>query len=147
MKSRLSQALLLAAILLLLAFSLVPFAMMGVMSLKSNAQIFAHFWELPRPARWDFYAQAYGALASYIVNTLIVATLSAAGVLALSSLAGYTFARHRFPGREALYTLILALMMIPGVLTLIPTYALVKAIQLPAVHLGGWHLGPFALPN
>src|SRR5947209_3399097 len=144
MKSRLSQIALLAAVLVLLALSLVPFGMMAVMSLKSNAQIFAHFWQLPSPARWDYYAKAYSALIPYVLNTLLVAALSAAGVLGLSSLAGYTFARHRFPGREALYTLILALMMIPGVLTLIPTYALVKAIQLPALHLGGWQLWPFA---
>src|SRR5947209_11247835 len=75
MNTRLRQSILLAATLLLLALSLVPFAMMAVMSLKSNAQIFAHFWELPRPARWGSYMQAYAALISYIVNTLIVATL------------------------------------------------------------------------
>ncbi|HZO86872.1 MAG TPA: carbohydrate ABC transporter permease [Chthonomonadaceae bacterium] len=141
------QALLLAALVGLLGLSLVPFGMMVVMSLKSNAQIFAHFWELPHPARWDFYARAYSALVGYILNTLIVAAATVLGVLVLSSMAGYTFARHRFPGREGLYYLILALLMIPGVLTLIPTYALVKAIQLPALHIGAWTFGPFALLN
>jgi multiple sugar transport system permease protein len=131
----------------LLALALVPFGMMLVMSLKSNAQIFARFWELPSPPRWDFYGQAYRALGGYILNTLLVAALTVAGVLALSSLAGYTFARHRFPGRELLYYLILALMMIPGVLTLVPAFALVKALQWPEIHLGGWTFGPFALLN
>ena len=138
---------LIAGLAALLALALMPFVMMLVMSLKSNAQIFAHFWELPAPPRWDFYGKAWDALSGYIFNTLLVAVLTVAGVLTLSSMAGYTFARHRFPGREALYYLILALMMIPGVLTLIPTFALVKAIAAAGVHLGGWTFGPFALLN
>ena len=121
-----AQGSLLTALLVLLALSFVPFGMMVIMSLKSNAQIFAHFWDLPNPVRWDFYPQAYSALSQYIVNTLVVALLTVFGVLLLSSLAGYTFARHRFPGREGFYYLILALLMIPGVLTLIPTYNLVR---------------------
>lgn len=142
-----TRAALTAGLLVLLALSVVPFAMMIVMSLKSNAQIFAHFWDPPRPARWDFYVQAWSALYKYILNTLIVAVVTVTGVLVLSSMAGYTFGRHKFPGKELFYYLILALMMIPGVLTLIPTYALVKAIQFPAVHLGPWTFGPFALLN
>ena len=131
----------------LLLLALVPFGMMLVMSLKSNAQIFAHFWELPAPPRWDFYFRAWDALSGYIFNTLLTAILTVIGVLTLSSMAGYTFARHRFPGREALYYLILALMMIPGVLTLIPTFALVKSLTLPQIHLGTITWGPFALLN
>jgi multiple sugar transport system permease protein len=142
-----AQTILTAALLGLLALSLVPFGMMLILSLKSNAQIFAHFWDLPDPPRWDFYGQAFRALIGYVLNTLLVALLTVGGVLLLSSMAGYTFARHRVPGRELLYYLILALMMVPGVLTLIPTFALVKAIHLPALHLGGWTLGPFALLN
>jgi multiple sugar transport system permease protein len=141
------QAALLGGLLALTALALVPFVMMVAMSLKSNAQIFAHFWEPPAPARWDFYGKAWEALHGYIFNTLVVALATVAGVLTLSSLAGYTFARHRFPGREGLYYLILALMMIPGVLTLIPAFALVKWIALPEIHVGGWTFGPFALLN
>ena len=142
-----SQGALVAGLLAILALALVPFVMMLVMSLKSNAQIFAHFWDLPSPPRWDFYGKAWNALSGYIFNTLFVAALTVLGVLTLSSMAGYTFARHRFPGRETLYYLILALMMVPGVLTLVPTFALVKALVLPAIHVGGRTFGPFALLN
>jgi ABC-type glycerol-3-phosphate transport system permease component len=45
--------------------------------------------------------------------------------LIFASLSGYVFARHRFPGKEFLYTLILALLMIPPILTLIPAYVLI----------------------
>jgi ABC-type glycerol-3-phosphate transport system permease component len=48
----------------------------------------------------------------------------------LASLAGYVFARHRFPGKEGIFTGILALMMIPPLLTLIPSYVLVHRLGL-----------------
>lgn len=141
------QVMLLIGLLALTGLALVPFVMMLFMSLKSNAQIFAHFWAPPAPAKWEFYGKAWEALHGYIFNTLIVALATVAGVLTFSSLSGYTFARHRFPGREALYYLILALMMIPGVLTLIPAFALVKSMSLPEIHLWRWTFGPFALLN
>lgn len=143
----LTQSALTAALLTLLALSLVPFVMMLVLSLKSNAQIFTHFWELPNPVRWDFYSKAYAALIGYIANTAVVAVLTVVGVLALSSLSGYTFARHRFPGREVLYYGILSLLMIPGILTLIPAYMLVKTLQVPAFTFVGHTWGPYALIN
>lgn len=149
MKTRraLTQGMLIFLLLLLLFLSLVPFAMMLILSLKSNAQIFTHFWEMPHPARWDFYGKAYGALIGYIANTAFVAVVTVGGVLVLSSLSGYTFARHRFPGRELLYYAILALMMIPGILTLIPTFMLVKSLSIPAFEFAGREWGPFALIN
>ncbi len=146
-KRSLSQAAHIACLLLILALSLVPVTMMLVLSLKSNAQIFTHFWQLPSPPRWDFYSQAYDALIGYILNTAFVAATTVVGVLALSSLSGYTFARHRFPGRELLYYGILSLLMIPGILTLIPTFMLVKSMQIPAFELLGREWGPFALMN
>lgn len=142
-----SQGILLTLLLLLLFLSLVPFGMMLVLSLKSNAQIFTHFWEFPKPLRWDFYGKAYTALIGYILNTAYVAVITVFGVLALSSLSGYTFARHRFPGREWLYYAILALLMIPGILTLIPTFMLVKSLQIPAFAFVGREWGPFVLIN
>ncbi len=143
----LTQAVLISALIILLLLSLVPFVMMLVLSLKSNAQIFTHFWEPPKPARWDFYAKAYSALGGYIVNTAYVAIMTVGGVLVLASLAGYTFARHRFPGRELLYYAILSLLMIPGILTLIPTFMMVKGMQLPAFVFAGHTWGPFAVMN
>jgi multiple sugar transport system permease protein len=67
---------------------------------------------------------------SYIFNSLLFGTVSVAAVVVLSSLAGYVFARLRFPGKEFLYVLILTLMMIPGVLTLIPAFVLVRQLGL-----------------
>ena len=122
----------LAAIVLamLLAVSLLPFVMMLLLSLKTNADIFTRFWGLPQPARWDFYREAAVALKGYLLNTLIVTVVVVPGVLLLSSLSGYALSRLTFRGRDAVFALILALLVVPGILTLIPTYALVQSMGL-----------------
>ncbi len=127
---RRGQYVLVAALLLLLSLSLLPLAIMLLLSLKSNADIFTRFWGLPQPPRWDFYAQAANALWRYLLNTGMVVGIVVPGVVLLSSLAGYALARLRFRGREAVYTAVLALLMVPGILTLIPTYALVQKMGL-----------------
>lgn len=129
-RPRLSEVLCWIALLILLAISLLPFAMMLLLSLKTNADIFTRFWGLPQPARWDFYRDAAVALKGYLLNTLIVTLVVVPGVLLLSSLSGYALARLHFRGRDGVFTLILALLVVPGILTLIPTYALVQNLGL-----------------
>lgn len=118
------------ALLILLALSLLPFVMMLLLSLKTNADIFTRFWGLPQPARWDFYHDAAVALKGYLLNTLIVTVVVVPGVLLFSSLSGYALARLSFRGRDGVFALILALLVVPGILTLIPTYALVQSMGL-----------------
>lgn len=114
----------------LLALTLIPIILMVVFSLKDNGQIYGRFWSLPNPVRWENYAEGWVAMRRYIGNTLVYSLTSVIGVVFLSSLSGYVFARHRFPGKEALYLLILSLLMIPGILTLIPSFVLVRDLGL-----------------
>ncbi len=129
-KVRLEEMLAAAVLMVLLALSLLPFVMMLLLSLKTNADIFTRFWGLPQPARWDFYREAAIALKGYLLNTLIIVVVVVPGVLLLSSLSGYALARLYFRGRDAVFALILALLVVPGILTLIPTYALVQGMGL-----------------
>jgi ABC-type glycerol-3-phosphate transport system permease component len=129
-KVRLGEMLAAAVLMVLLAVSLLPFVMMLLLSLKTNADIFTRFWGLPQPARWDFYREAAIALKGYLLNTLIIVVVVVPGVLLLSSLSGYALARLYFRGRDAVFALILALLVVPGVLTLIPTYVLVQGMGL-----------------
>ncbi len=127
---RLARATALAVLLLLLGLSLAPLAMMLLLSLKTNADIFTNFWGLPSPAKWSHYVRAAQSLWPFLLNTFIVTLVVVPGVVWLASLAGYALARLRFRGREAVYAGVLALLMIPGILTLIPTYALVQSMGL-----------------
>jgi multiple sugar transport system permease protein len=62
----------------------------------------------------------------YLRNSFLVTVLNVAGQLIFSSMAAYAFARLRFPLRDQIFALFLAAMMIPGVITIIPNFILVK---------------------
>jgi ABC-type glycerol-3-phosphate transport system permease component len=99
-------------------------------SLKDNDQFFHRFWSLPFPFRWKNYVDAWNAIYPYIRNSVIVSTTSVVGVLTVASLSAYVFARHRFPGSAVLFYAILALLMFPGVLTLISAFVWMKQLRL-----------------
>lgn len=111
---------------LLLALSYLSMYSMLVLSLKGQAQIYQDFWGLPYPVRWDNYDTAIIKLVPNMINTFTVVVVGTTLVTLLSMIGGYVFARMDFPCKEFLYLLLLALMMIPGCLTLTPSYTLTK---------------------
>jgi ABC-type glycerol-3-phosphate transport system permease component len=129
-RDRFSQVVILSCLFTMLFLTLIPIALMIFFSLKDNGQIYGRFWSLPDPVRWENYSSGFSIMSTYIYNTLIYSGISVVGVVFLSSLSGYVFARHKFPLREPIYLIILALLMIPGVLTLIPQFVWVKQLGL-----------------
>ena len=73
---------------------------------------------------------AWKVIRPYMLNTLIVALLTVTGVLVLGSATAYILARYRFTGHRALFLFIISTMMFPGVLTLVPSFLLVKNLGL-----------------
>jgi multiple sugar transport system permease protein len=120
----------------LAGLTLLPFLMTLVMSQKTNGEIINHFWALPEGLRPDFYTKAFAFLGGYIWNTVVVGLGTIVGVVFLSSLAGYVFARIEFRGKKTMFLLILALMMVPGILTLIPAFIWFK--EFPLVGGNDW---------
>lgn len=114
----------------LLFLTLMPILLMLFISLKNRGQIFTRFWALPRPALWENYILGWIGMRTYMFNSLLYGGISVIAVVFLSALSGYVFARHRFPGKEVIYVAILSLMMIPGVLTLIPAFILVRQLHI-----------------
>jgi ABC-type glycerol-3-phosphate transport system permease component len=96
-------------------------------SLKTDQQlgVWPPVW-LPNPIVWDNYAKAWNAapFALYTRNTLIITGFGLLGQLFSAAAVAYGFARLRFPGRDFLFVVVLATMMLPSVVTLIPTYIL-----------------------
>ena len=119
------QLLLYAVLLILLIITFIPILYLIALSLKDNGQIYGRFWSLPDPYRWENFALGTLAIWRPIFNSILTSGSSTAATVVLASLSGYVFARHRFPGKEFLYTGILALLMIPPILTLIPAYVLI----------------------
>ena len=64
----------------------------------------------------------------FYLNSLLVAVCTTSGQILTASLAGYAFARLKFPGRDKLFLAYLATMMIPGAVTMIPVFILMKHI-------------------
>ena len=109
--------------------SLAPFLWMLSTSLKSRAQLFTYppQW-LPDPLQWGNYVemvQAFPILRQLFNSVFVTATVSI-GQVFFCSLAGYAFARLRFPGRDALFVAYLGTLMIPFMVTLVPSYALMR---------------------
>jgi len=114
----------------LLIITLVPFLMTFLISQKTNAEIYTQFWALPTSLHPEYFADAFAPLRRYMINSVIVCVGALVGVLSLSALSGYVFARMRFPGRDLLYMMLLSLMMIPAILTLIPLFKWIHGFPL-----------------
>jgi multiple sugar transport system permease protein len=108
----------------------VPFLWMFVTSLKDQRDIFNPTW-IPNPIVWGNYKEALTSVpfGVYFRNTAIITILSVVGTLLSSSLVAYSFARLRWPGREFWFAVVLATMILPGVVTLIPRYILFARIH------------------
>jgi multiple sugar transport system permease protein len=63
-------------------------------------------------------------------NSLVIASITTAGILITSMMAGYAFAKYRFRGRTALFSLLIATMFLPPIVTLIPLYRMVGSMGL-----------------
>ncbi|HND61729.1 MAG TPA: carbohydrate ABC transporter permease [Opitutaceae bacterium] len=105
----------------------VPVAWMLSSSLHELAAVFAQPYRwLPSPLHWENYVRAVTLLpvGRFLVNTVVITVPVMAATLLSSALVAYGFARFRFPGRDALFALCLATMMLPGQVTMIPLYML-----------------------
>ena len=118
-----------------------PFYWMVSSSLKTEMDIFLvpPKW-LPIPPQWDNYAYVFEQVnfGRYTYNSLKIGILWTVGVVLSSSWAAYGFARVRFWGRETLFVMTLAAMMIPGQVTMIPTFILMNWIGWVNTHYPLW---------
>ncbi len=109
------------------AVFLLPLLWMVSSSLKPEYQILAvpPRW-LPWPPRWQNYPEAltYVPFGRYALNTLLITGLTIIGHLLSCTVVAYAFARLRAPGRETLFVLVLATMMLPYPVTMVPLYVL-----------------------
>src|SRR5579883_287914 len=87
---------------------------------------------IPNPIVWANYKTALVDMEPFILylrNTVIIAIGTTAGDVLSASLAGYAFARLRFPGKNLLFMCILATLMLPNIVTIIPTFLLMRYLH------------------
>jgi len=111
------------------AVLLLPFAFQLSTSLKSEDQVFT--WPIqwiPDPVVWQNYPAVFSEVPffRYILNTAYITAFGIVGSVIGSSLAAYPFARMHFPGRRVMFMLMLATLMVPGWVVLIPQFILFR---------------------
>lgn len=110
---------------------LLPFFWMISTSLKPQSQVYDYpiRW-IPDPITWQNFPAIFEAapFADYLINTVILTFLGIVGSVVGSSIAAYGFARFKFPGRGVVFVIMLATMMVPIWVTIVPTYILFARI-------------------
>jgi multiple sugar transport system permease protein len=130
---------------------LIPLLWMLATSLETEAE--THRFPpvlFPQSLQWHNYADAWQAapFGSFMLNSVIVSVLTVISNLALCSVAGYAFARMRFAGSGLLFIVLMATLMVPFQVTMIPEFLIVKWLGVHAwTQLGIDHLGALIVPN
>ena len=110
--------------LVLITF-LGPTLWMVSSSLKARTEIFAYpiVW-IPETPQWGNYVQAMTMMpfAKFAVNTFVICLLTVIGTIISCSMVAYSFSRLKWPGRDLFFGLLLATMMLPEIVTLIPMF-------------------------
>ena len=111
---------------------LIPFLWMVSSALKEESQIFVFppQW-IPNPIVWDNLRVAWNSIpmGRYYLNSLFIASTIVVGQLLTSALAAYVFARLKFPGKNLIFMGFVATMMIPGQVTMIPLFLILRAFH------------------
>ncbi|MFP4383587.1 MAG: carbohydrate ABC transporter permease [Spirochaetia bacterium] len=108
---------------------LLPFIWMLSTSLKPDEEVFdlPPKW-IPEPVMWSNYPDALGTISfmRYAFNTVFITVMCVLGTLISTSLVGYSFARLKWRGRSFFFAVMLATMMLPNQVTLIPLFVMYK---------------------
>ena len=120
----------------LIVFSIImmyPMAWMLMTSFKSNADIQINKTKF-FPEKWTIegYQTAFekAPIAQWFINSILVVVVVTAAVIITSTLIGYIFAKYEFKGKKVLFVLLLATMMVPPQVTMIPRYLMIQEMHL-----------------
>ncbi|MBP8261609.1 MAG: carbohydrate ABC transporter permease [Verrucomicrobia bacterium] len=120
-------------VLILLGITfLAPLAWVISTSLKLPGQVFiTPIQWIPENPRWANYVEIFTYLPfqRFILNSFFLAIMESSGAIISSTIIAYGLSRIRWRGRDAVFTLVIATMMLPGVVTLIPVFVMFRQID------------------
>lgn len=127
--SKLSRLLVLLTLFVGAVAFMVPYYITVAMSLKSQSELATtSMWSWPREVTFENYrivlTNPLVSFALLLKNTTIITVISTVGTLFGCTVVAYGFARMKFVGRDRLFLVLLATMMLPGLLTMIPSYVM-----------------------
>lgn len=123
---------------LLSLFMIFPFLWMISTSLKFDSQVFTvPIQWIPNPVNWSNYSKVWTEepFFTFYKNTAFVAVCATVGQVFISALAAYAFAKLRFAGKNFIFGLYIATMMVPWHTIMIPQYQIISALHLTDTHL------------
>lgn len=122
-----------AFLAVLSAIMMYPMVWMFLTSFKSNAEIRTYRTKV-LPVEWTLegYRSAFerAPVAGWFANSMFVTICVTAAVILTSTLIGYVFAKYEFRGKKLLFVLLLATMMVPPQVTMIPRYLMIQKMHL-----------------
>lgn len=117
-------------LIIVVAILTTPLVFAVSIALSSDTTVNANtFTIIPHEFHWNNFSRVFGTdlpMGRYLVNSVIISLGSVAGQVLSSGLVGYAFARLRAPGKNAMFLVVLATMMIPAQITMIPQFILFK---------------------
>lgn len=118
---------------------LAPFVWLISASLKTRADVFNGQW-IPDPVAWENYRRVWevAPVLEWLKNSVIVGVLAATAVTVSCSLVAFGFSYFQFRGRDRLFGLVLATMMLPGVVTMVPVYLIWQKLGFYNTHVPLW---------
>jgi multiple sugar transport system permease protein len=131
-ESRLNKFLFYLILILFSLFFLLPLLWMISTSLKPFAEWLSPTWIPENPTLENFrsiFRDPSLPVVNWFLNSLIIASLFTFFILVIDSLAGYAYARLEFPGKDLLFGLMLATLVMPGIMFLIPNYLTIARLQ------------------
>jgi len=118
-------------------FILMPEVWLLLTSLKKNTEYLSpQFTLLPAVPQWDNYVQVFTMIPflNYVRNSLVLGVTFTTLCVMSSSLAGYAFARIQAPGKNFFFSIVVALLMIPAIVTVIPQFVIFSQIGLTGTY-------------
>jgi len=143
LRYRLNRWSIYATLILVLAFVLIPVAWLLVSSLKKPSELLAYpIAFLPKVPQWGNYVLVFTRQPFLQVALRTVALAATAGAIQVftSAMCGYAFARYRGRGNKILFSFVVALLIMPQVVTLIPQFIVYSRLHLTNTYLP-WYLG------
>jgi multiple sugar transport system permease protein len=124
-----------------------PFIWLVSASLKPGAEVFSREL-IPDPIQWNNYSRLFelSKMGQWTINSVIVTFLAATTVTITSALVAFAFAYFRFPYRNAVFGIVLASMMLPGAVTMIPNFLIWNALGWVNTLTPLWAANLFASP-
>ncbi|MFH0877029.1 MAG: carbohydrate ABC transporter permease [Candidatus Omnitrophota bacterium] len=118
-------------LVLVAATCIFPLLWMFGSSLKTQSTVFSDMSIIPRAMHWENFYLAWtkGGFGMYFLNSLFYTVVVVFGIVIISSWAAYAFSRMNFPGKNILFFMFLAAMMIPLPGSFVPLYVLVNTVR------------------